>query len=302
MVSLEAAHRVRRRTGLRLGLRLGLGLLLGLGLDGGAAARPPDRIVSLNLCTDQILLDLVPRERIAGLSELVADPTLSGRADAARGIPLLRGHAEEVLARAPDVVIAGDTSTPATLDLLERLGVRVVRVPTAMDFDGVRAMIRAVAAAAGAEARGAAMVARFDARLATLAPRTASGGPPPSVVVYQLNSLASGAGTMLDAIVRAAGLRNAAHELPLGPAGRLPLETLALDAPDMIVVTALPDAYRTTTADNLRHPAFRALLARRRSVMLPMPLWMCGTPDVLDAVERLVAAHRFPLALREGGR
>ena len=38
------------------------------------AATPPRRIVSLNLCTDQILLDLVPRDRIAALSELVADP------------------------------------------------------------------------------------------------------------------------------------------------------------------------------------------------------------------------------------
>lgn len=272
---------------------IGLALLAAFGGD-AATATPakPQRIVSLNLCTDQILLDLVPRERIAGLSELVADRMLSGRADAARGIPLVRGHAEEVMALAPDLVIAGALSTPASVDLLRRVGVNVVTAPLAGSFAGIRDVIRIVAEAAGVREAGEAMIARFDARLAAVAAPTEPdpGVTPPSVVVYHLNSLASGPGSLLDEIVRAAGFRNASLGMRLGPAGRLPLETLALEAPDMLVVATEPDAYRTITADNLRHPAFRTLLESRRNVTLPMPLWMCGTPDVAEAVERLAAA------------
>ena len=67
----------------------------------GCRARPMacrQRIVSLNLCADQILVDLVPRERIAAVSHLAADPWSSAVAEKARGIPWTRGKAEEVLA------------------------------------------------------------------------------------------------------------------------------------------------------------------------------------------------------------
>ena len=37
------------------------------------AGPPPQRIVSLNLCVDQILVDLVALGRIAALSHLAAD-------------------------------------------------------------------------------------------------------------------------------------------------------------------------------------------------------------------------------------
>ncbi|MBK9079818.1 MAG: hypothetical protein IPL91_12170 [Hyphomicrobium sp.] len=91
-------------------------------LASAEAAEPPRRIVSLNLCTDQLLLDLVEPERIAGVSYLATDPTLS--ADAVRLEPFkkLKGTAEEVLALHPDLVIAGEYTTGATVDLLRRLG------------------------------------------------------------------------------------------------------------------------------------------------------------------------------------
>jgi len=39
-------------------------------------ASTPRRIVSLTLATDEILLDLVPVERIAGVTNLVDDPEI----------------------------------------------------------------------------------------------------------------------------------------------------------------------------------------------------------------------------------
>lgn len=257
---------------------------------------PPQRIVSLNLCSDQMLLDLVPKTRIAALSELVADPALSARVEASRGVTRVRGHAEEVLALAPDLVLAGQYSTPATVSLLRRLGVNVVVVPLASDFDGIRTAIRIISEAVGEVDAGRAMIARFDARITTVAAGVeAAGKPHRSVVVYHINSLASGAGSLLDEIVRTAGYRNAARDMRLGPGGRLPLESLLLDAPDVLVMATTADDYQTIVADNLRHPAFQALAQSRQTLHLPMPLWMCGTADIAGAVEQLAAARLRPM-------
>jgi iron complex transport system substrate-binding protein len=251
----------------------------------GEASR---RIVSLNLCTDQIVLDLVPRERIAGVSFVAADPNVSPVAHEIRGLTLVHGIAEEVLALDPDLVIAGTFTTTATVDLLRRLGRRVEIVPLAQDFDGIRRSVRQIAAAVGEAERGERVIAEFDARLAR-AP--APPARPVSALAYQINGLVAGTATLVDQIFTAAGLSNRAAEHRLGPGGRLALESLLADPPDLVVVAQPPDTYRTPVADNLRHPALTALLRERPGIVLPMPVWLCGTPRIADAVARLAEAR-----------
>jgi iron complex transport system substrate-binding protein len=248
----------------------------------------PTRIVSLNLCTDQILVDLVPRERIRAVSHLAADASVSAVAEKAKGIPFTRGAAEEVLTFDPDLVIAGEHSTPATVALLERLGVNVLKVPLASDIAGVREVTRRIASAVGAESGAEALLAQMDTRLSAV---RATVEPHPTAVVYQVNNLSSGPGTLADAVLKAAGFTNLAGELGLGSGGQLSLEALAAHPPDLIVLSGPTDEYRTAVADNLRHPALIALMHQRASVVLPWRLWLCATPHLAEAVERLAGAR-----------
>ena len=71
------------------------------------AAAAPQRIVSMNLCTDQMALLLAGPARIVSISFLGPDPAESPLAGLARGIPVNHGLAEEVIAVKPDVVFAG---------------------------------------------------------------------------------------------------------------------------------------------------------------------------------------------------
>lgn len=260
-----------------------------------AVGATPKRIVSLNLCVDQILLDLVPRERIAGLSFLASDPSMSRRHREAIGIPPVRGSAEEVLALDPDLVLAGEWTTPATVDLLRRLGRRVEVVPLASSFSGIRDTVSRIADAAGASARGREIVATFDRRLEAL--RSASGRSErrPTAVAMQVNSIAAGPGSLVDEILRAAGFDNLTARVARSPQGRLPLESLLADPPDLVVLANAESDFRTVLADNLRHPAFLALAKRRPSLHLPMSEWLCGTPSILDSVA-LLEAQRSGIA------
>jgi iron complex transport system substrate-binding protein len=252
-------------------------------------AAPPSRIVSLNLCTDQILLYLVPRERIVALSWLAADRDVSPVADDIAGLKLVRGGAEEILALAPDMVLANPYAAAPTVDLLKRLGYATEVIPFAQDFDGIRLAVRRVAAAVGEPARGEALVARFDAALAstTLAPTTAR---PPEALVYQVNGLVSGSGSLIDAALAASGLGNQASTRRLASGGRLALESLVAAPPDLVVLAQAPRTYATVVSDNLRHPALQRLMQLKPSLVLPMPLWLCGSPRITDAIKLLRGA------------
>lgn len=266
-------------------------LCLGLATAPGtaAAADRPARIVSLDLCTDQILIDLTERSRIAAVTFMAADPSLSAIPERAKGLRTTRGAAEDVLRFDPDLVLAGPYGVSATVDLLRRLGRRVVVVPQAADLDGVRASVRAVAAAIGEPARGEAAIAAFDRRLAGTPPP--SRVPAPTAVIYQVGGSVSGAGSLADALLSAAGFRNLAAEYRLTRSGQLPLELLAASPPDLIALSSPADQYRSIAADNLRHPALEMVRRRHASVDLPWQLWLCGTLHVAGAVERLANAR-----------
>ena len=273
-----------------------LGLLTALAAFAGAGegrAEPPRRIVSLNLCTDQLLVDLVPRERIAAVSFLATDRTLSAYAARLQGLKQVRGTAEEVLALAPDLVIAGEYTTGPTVDLLRRLGVKLLVVPLAADFEGMRSSLRMIAEAVGEKDRGEKIITEFDERVKG-ARSTVPGRP--TAIAYQVNSLTSGPGSLLDAALEAAGYHNIARDRQLGPAGRLPLEALVASPPDLIVLANAPGDFKTVLGDNLRHPAFADLLRRRPNLHLPMPLWMCATPKIAEAVEILASMKRTGVA------
>jgi iron complex transport system substrate-binding protein len=267
---------------------IALATCLGLALPGhGRAAEAgarPARIVSLDLCADQLLIELVERERIAAVTHLAADPEVSAIWEKAKGLPITRGAAEDVLHHRPDLVLAGPFGVAPTVGLLRRLKANVVVVPMASDLAGVRTAVRAVAAAVGEEARGEAMIGAFDRRLAAVAP---SRQRPPSAVVYQVGGAVSGAGSLADAALTAAGFRNKAAEYRLTRGGQVPLELLAASPPDLLVLASAADEYRTVVSDNLRHPVLATLRRQRPSVELPWRLWLCGTPHLAETIARL---------------
>ena len=253
-----------------------------------AGAAPPTRIVSLDLCTDQLLVELVDRNRIAAVTHLLGDVSVSAIPEKARGLRITHGGAEDVLRYDPDLVLAGPYGVSATVSLLRRLGRNVVVVPQPPDLDGVRASVRVVAAAVGEQPKGEALIAEFDRRLSRLAP---PAGPPPTAVIYQIGGTVSGPGSLANAALAAAGFRNMSADYRLTRGGQVPLESLVARPPDLLVLASNIEEYRTALADNLRHPVIRLLRQRGASLELPWRQWLCGTPHVVDAIERLAEAR-----------
>ncbi|MBV9736505.1 MAG: ABC transporter substrate-binding protein [Acidisphaera sp.] len=244
-----------------------IALLLAL----AAPARAAERVVSLNLCTDQMLVLLAP-EKVAGLTPLARDPALSYVAAQAAGLPVVRPSAEAVLGRRPDLVLATSFAAQTTLALLEQSGLTVLRVGLPADFPVIRAQTRHLAAALGVAERGEALIARMDATLALAAPRL----PPVRAVLWGARGYAAGPGTLGDAVLRAAGLEDA------GAGGRLDLEALVAHPPDLLVVPTAPRFPSLATA-LLDHPATSGITR----VAIPPALLICGGPFTARAVRLL---------------
>lgn len=262
-----------------------------------AVARAPERIVSVNLCTDQLALLLVSRERIRSVSFLAADPASSAMAQEARGLHFNHGLAEQILPLRPDIVLAGPHGARHTIALLRRLGHRVVQLPLGADLDDVAIHVRTIARALGAEVRGEALLDGFARRLAALPP--IPPGPRLRAALIESSGVTSGANTLPHAVMAAAGFDNLGARLGINGVGRIALEAIVATRPDALILGRLEPQYPSLAARFLGHPALARSVARGGVIDLPDNLWSCATPKIIAAVERL-ARFRVDITARRG--
>jgi len=269
---------------------LALAGIFATSLFGNAGAAPPQRIVSINICGDLLALSLAPRAHLASVTFLAADPIMSPIADRAAGVPQNYGGAEEVLALNPDLVLAGRYTARATVNLLKRLGYKVVEFDIAESLDDARAQIRTAAAAMGVPEAGEEMIATIDARIETaLAGR---GEERPLAVVYGPNGFTLGPRSLSGSLIEIAGFENLAGRVGIVRVGQLPLEQLLLAKPDVLLVETENLHAPAMATQILAHPALRDLRDRITVVEIPRPLWSCPGPWMADALDHLAAARK----------
>ena len=270
-------------------IRCFLAPLFGLLAAGAAlAAEPPRRIVSLNKCTDQLLLALVERERIASVSPIGSDE-LSFSAEALRGLPANSGRGELVLLTNADLVLTGPFESHARRDMLRRQGFEVMVLGLWTSLAEGREQIRVLAQRLGAEAKGAALIAAIDAALA----RSRGAAPAPrTVLVLQRRGYTPGDTSILDELLRHVGLVPATRRLGLTQGGTVSLERLVADPPDYLLMAESDRGAIDQGSALLWHPALRTTIPPERRLYLPDRLTICGGPATPQAIDALAAEVR----------
>lgn len=260
----------------------------------GAGNAAPQRIVSLNLCADELVLRLAAPGTVKSVTWLARDPALSNVSALAQDVPVNRGLAEDVVPLAPDLVIAGAYTTRTAVALLKRLGIQVLELPVPTSIDEALAQIETVAAALVAPAKGAQLIADIRSGLSDL--RVASiGSSQPIAAVYQPNGFTIGKGSLVNDLLSRAGLRNLAVERRIDNYGELPLELLLSAQPDLLIMNTADDRGPAMAYEVLRHPALVRRYQGARMVSVPSAWWSCPGPRLVDAVQRLQhAAQRVP--------
>lgn len=257
-----------------------------------AAAPPahaaPKRVVSMNLCTDQLAMLVAGEGQLHSISYLASDTRSSAMSAEAAHYGVNHGLAEEIYLMQPDLVIAGAYTTRATVAMLRRLDIPVVTFDAANSLEDVRARILQMGDVLKREAAAQKMVSDFDTRLAEL---RAEVRERPRAILYYANGYTQDDQTLAGQILLAAGFANGAAEAGYSVGMKMPLEVLAMTAPD-IVVTSLPYPGRSRAEEITDHPVVRSFRDLRASATVSDHDWVCGTPYVLRAIENLDGARR----------
>lgn len=234
-------------------------------------------VVSLNPCSDAILAELLPRERLLAVSHYSHDPAGTSMDLAlARSFRATGGTVEEVMALDPDLVVGSTFMPPATRAALEQSGVRVVTLGIASTVADSQAQVRELAAAVGEAERGEGLARRMGAAVARLEQRR--GSTPVSTVLWQPGGIVPGEATLVGDLMRRAGLASHTAARGMHQADYLSLEQVLADPPALLLVAGSERAQH--------HPALDRLPQTRREGFDPALLY-CGGPSVIRAAARL---------------
>lgn len=266
-------------------IRAGLLLLPALVLAEPSPATP-DRIVSLNLCTDSLLLELAPPGASLSLTKLSRNPRLSPLAAEASRHASNDGLAEQVVDFKPQLVLAA-SDTSATTQLLRKLGYRVEILAPADTLADYRHALFHLATLLGSEQVATDLWRRLQQRLSTL-PRPAK---PEDAVLLSGNGYLPMKGSLSRELLATVGLKDASARYSTTAQGTVPLEALVRDPPTWLVAGIDTGGAPSLAGEYLGHPALQGVFAdSSRVIALPEMLVTCAGAYFADAAEALSQA------------
>lgn len=202
-------------------------------------AQKPERIVSLTLGTDEMLLSLVEPGRIQALSgKLAEDEGISNIAAEAKNFRKAENNIETIISLKPDLVFAASWMKKEQIQQLLDAKIPVYLYGTATNLDEQKKVVSEVARLVGEPAKGQAMVAEMDKTLQKVADKVKDIKPENKLTVLDYNSFGStkGKGSNFDDMAQRAGLINVAAQAGLTGYPKISKEKIVELNPDVIVL------------------------------------------------------------------
>lgn len=254
-------------------------------LFSGLAIGQPQRVVSLNLCTDLLVSLVAKPEQIAGFSPTSADHSYSTIADVVENYTVHNGSAEEVIRLQPDLIVA-PSHMMGVAKLLERLGYKVARVSLPYSLDEINPTVMTFGELLGQPQRAEKVARDFTAAQNAVA-NTFSGQ---SSLIIGPNRYTTGRTEFRSDVLAVAGLTSAA---PFDGSGSISLEQLIVAAPDILIIDDSTTNQHSLAQSFKRHPALQKMAATqtRRQLTMRSRDWICASPYIANIWQQLEAAQ-----------
>lgn len=235
-----------------------------------AAERPT--VVSLDSCSDQLVLALADDSQILALSRDSTGP-FSFYRERALKFPQHQGNPEEILLLRPDVVLSTGAGDPGLVELLEGLGISVIKTGLPGTIDEAVEDLRTAGKALGQEITASRLAETARIKLAHL---RAGEGVRLRAVYISPSGITTGGGTFLDQVMALAGLENLLAETGTKGWSSFDVETFIALKPDVLITSffnskvGFSEGWRFS-----EHPAVEAAMAGVRVIDVPAKYLSC---------------------------
>ena len=205
----------------------------------GVQAKKYNHIVSLTLSGDEMLLGLVPENRIAGLSgKINEDKEISNIVDKAKKFPKVEGNEEVLMSLEPDLIIVADWLSKRITDIGAITGAKVYFYKTPNSYEEQKKFIRDLANLVEEKENGEKLIKNMDDRLKALQNKITKNykGAKPRILMYTSFGTTSGKNTTFSDMVKLINGVNVVAEAGIDGFKDISKEKVIELNPDIIIV------------------------------------------------------------------
>ncbi len=244
----------------------------------------PQRIVSIGMCADQLLLMMAERSQIASLSSFATNVDMSYMANAVGNIPLNNASVEEVIPYQPDLVVGSNFAAWNTTRFLRQLGYEVKLLIPPTTIEEIYTQLLEFGEWTGNQDRAQSLIRKMRQAISEIQLANA-GKSRKSVIVYSPNGYTIGANTLENEILNLAGFRNLAAEMGIEGFQRISLERLIAAKPDILHIDSQVFSRESIANAYIGHPVLDRVVKQKDQVFIPARLRICAGPMVIEAIE-----------------
>lgn len=262
--------------------------------------KAPQRIMTLSMGLDNVVLGLVPPEKMVAINYLADDKKSSNIVKYAEQIKhkIRKPSVELIMSLRPEVVFVNVWTDSTVITSLRDLGIKVIVLNNPKDMEGVRKNVRAVSKVLQMETKGEELVGKMDAKLAEihrkLEKHVAKGKK--NVVLLSLMTSYGGAGCIYDDMCREAGVINGISAIGLKNGQPLSKELLLKTKAETLIMPVYNDHGNFDTAGFIKQytedPALQPLPAiKHKSFYFPREGYTYNTSqDVVFGIQEIAHA------------
>ena len=205
----------------------------------GVQTKKYNHIVSLTLSGDEMLLGLVPENRIAGLSgKINEDKEISNIVDKAKKFTKVEGNEEVLMSLEPDLIIVADWLSKRITNIGAITGAKVYFYKTPNSYEEQKKLIRDLANLVEEKENGEKLIKNMDDRLKALQNKIAKNykGAKPRILMYTSFGTTSGKNTTFNDMVKLINGVNVVAEAGIDGFKDISKEKVIELNPDIIIV------------------------------------------------------------------
>jgi iron complex transport system substrate-binding protein len=251
-------------------------------------------VISLDSCSDQLVLALADDDQIIALSR-DSRGAFSYYNERAQGFPQHFGTPEEILLMRPDLVLSTGAGDPGLALMLEDLGIRVISTGLPATIEQALEDLEFVGEVLGQAEKAQTLKAKTTATLEDL---KAGGRLEQDALYLSPSGITTGSGTFLHQTIELAGLNNLLADEGIKGWSSFVVEQFIQLSPD-VLITSFFDS-RVGNAESWRfagHPAMREAMKGVRVVDIPSRYLSCPAWFAVEGAALI--RHKLEEAIRE---
>ena len=254
--------------------------------------QPPQRIISLTLGTDELLLALVGPDRLIGVTYLASDPSTSNIAedpDLASVANTVEADPEQLIALEPDLIFVGSFTDPAVVEQLQNAGINVYAVGNFTSIDAMADNVLRIGEVVGETPRASEIVTDMQVELVRI-DSAITADEQPTILYYSSGGWVAGSDTTVDDIILHAHGINAAAEVGLVDWNQINEEAVIEMDPDFVILSPW-----VTDEEFVTNPAFADLSAVQNGQAVAISdAYMSATSQYITHGVEALAAILYP--------